>query len=141
MRQSVFGGFGLYPSPASPLLDRSDVRSRPVLLPYFGVETAVKDDHSHRSLIKVLQGSFACVTVGELQAQQGTGQTWVADGLFAVKQGAVPSDKTPLPPSTLILDVAFDKHDTASCYMLHHRFADGVTSWIFAMGSRTCLIH
>ena len=51
---------------------------------YGRVHDVVHDAHTLRSLVEVLQGSFQCVTVGELRAKGGTRQPHVADGLFAV---------------------------------------------------------
>ena len=52
------------------------------------IRSFVHDAHTLRSLVEVLQGSFQCVTVGELRAKGGTRQPHVADGLFAVPQRA-----------------------------------------------------
>ena len=93
-------------SPASPLLDRSDVRSTPATL-------WRQDDRQGRSFAPCSSGQL-CVR-HDWRAWQR--QTCVTDGLF-VKRSAVPSDKKPLPSSTRILVVAFDKDDTSSCYML-----------------------
>ena len=100
VRKSPLGGFGVYPRRAGKAAAQawSNAGSVPVLLPYLGVETVVKDDHSRKTLISVLKGHFERVTLGELQARHGGGRAYVVDGLFAVPQSS-PSQK-PLPPAT-----------------------------------------
>ena len=83
IQRSTLGGQGVFPSDAGQI-DWCDVGATPVLMPYLGADTVVHDAHTLRSLVEVLQGSFECVTVGELRAKGGTRQPHVADGLFAV---------------------------------------------------------
>ena len=83
IQRSTLGGEGVFPSDAGHI-DWCDVGATPVLMPYLGADTVVHDAHTLRSLVEVLQGSFQCVTVGELRAKGGTRQPHVADGLFAV---------------------------------------------------------
>ena len=99
VRRSPLGGFGLYPRSEADTI-WSDALAIPVLLPYFGVETVVKDAHGLKALMEVLKGNFERVSVAELQLQRG--RAFVADGLFAVPHESFPSRK-PLPPATRLL--------------------------------------
>ena len=108
-------------------------------MPYLGADTVVHDAHTLRSLVEVLQGSFQCVTVGELRAKGGTRQPHVADGLFAVPQRA-PKRATPvkrkLPHGTKLLQV--QAGDAASaCYLL----ADEVRKVLNLNGKRAHLFE
>ena len=79
--------------------------SMPVLLPYFGVESVIKDAFAHNALLDVLKGDFQRVTIAELQALHGVVQTHVEHGIFAVPRGAASRTKVPLPPDTPLLQV------------------------------------
>lgn len=97
-------GFGVFPS-TNASLSWSDLR-HPVLVPYLGVETVVKDVHSQKLLLAVLRGEFERLTVAELS----TTSAYVADGLFAVPQTTATPKKNgqpraKLPPSTQLLQV------------------------------------
>ena len=85
MRQSPLDGFGVYPShdgTSGTVLSWSDVTTMPVLLPYLGVETVVKHSSELAALLEVLKGHFQRVTVEELQARHGGGQTDTSRTVF-----------------------------------------------------------
>ena len=118
-------GFGVYPRAASGRaggIAWADLR-HPVVLPYLGSETVVKDQHSLKVLLAVLRGDFERLSTGEAMAATG-GQAYVADGLFAVKQCDARASKSsggprqPLPASVELLQVA---HPEAA-----NRFQNGV---------------
>ena len=129
VQQSALGGFGLYPRQQS-ALDWSNVGEIPVLLPYLGMETVTKDQHSQKTLLEVLKGNFEQVTIEEVQRHQGTQQqAYIADGLFAVPRSAAgkgnPFAKAApaLPPSTRLLQVSMSADTTSgarpcACYLL-----------------------
>ena len=66
LRPSPFGGYGVFPR-----WNDIDMMSMPVLLPYFGVESVIKDAFAHNALLDVLKGDFQRVTIAELQALHG----------------------------------------------------------------------
>ena len=109
VRQSKINdaGFGAFPCSTAGL-NWSDLR-HPVLLPYLGSETVVKDQHSLKLLVLVLRGEFMRVTAGEVVEASADKEPFVADGLFAVPQRAAPDGKrqrAALPAATELLQVA-----------------------------------
>ena len=106
IRQSKIhdAGFGVFPAPSA--LHWPELR-HPVVLPYLGLETVVKDQHTLKLLILVLRGEFVQLTAGEVMG--ACDDPLVADGLFAVPQRLAPAGKRmrpPLPASTELLQVA-----------------------------------
>jgi len=118
VRQSPLGGYGVFPCGDWKALLWSDIASTPVLVPYLGVETVVKDADSLRALIEVLKGHFECVTIAELQAKASM-TLYVMDRLFAIPQGSAPNtaSKKPLPLETKMLQVKCGD-DGSACYLL-----------------------
>lgn len=115
-------GFGVFPRQ----LGRSGIKwsslEHPVLIPYLGFETVVKDDHTSRCLVRVLRGEFERVTVGDLTAKSGGGEL-VIDGLFAVprKTSVATWARPSLPAATELLQVscaAVDGGKASACYLL-----------------------
>ena len=130
VRPSFLGGFGAFPGRNAPCW--ADSASVPVLLPYLGCETVTKDAHTLRTLLAVLKGHFERVTLGEVQAHNGSDQAYVADGLFAVpRTSKLSASSLPLSPETKLLQVAAfaDEHggyrrgssgggSASACYLL-----------------------
>ena len=83
VRSSPLHGAGVFPAHGAGLL-WSESDSTPGLVPYFGNESVVHDNHSVRMLIKVLRGDFECVTVHDVQLR--TNFQLCANGLFAVRK-------------------------------------------------------
>ena len=139
MQPSALGGFGVFPAAGCKgqgggALDWSDVSDVPVLFPYLGVETVVKDHHSLKILMSVLKGHFERLTLAELQAHRADGQAYVADGLFAVPQTKASQPR--LLPETRLLQVASSPTDLASaCYLVE----DDVRANLHLDGSRAHL--
>lgn len=123
VRQSPLGGYGAFPVDAANSIKWNNVAATPVLLPYLGVETIVKDACAVDALVHVLKGDFECVTLAELQALLGVGQTHVENGLFAIPRPAR-SRKEPLPPETPLLQI---------------KTANGVAHYLLADDARTAL--
>ena len=96
VRQSHIAGFGVFP------VDWNLLGCR-VLLPYLGARTVVSSERLLRTLVRVLQGQYSQLTVGDLSRQLGYQQRYVADALFAVPQCA--STQQCLPMETALLHV------------------------------------
>ena len=132
VRPSSLDGDGTFPVAADSSLNWDDVADTPALLPYFGMETVVKDACDYNALMRVLRGDFECVTVAELQAQQGNRQSHVEQGLYAIPRPAR-SLKTPLPPETPLLQIK------AARGRAHYLLADDVHIALHLVGERAHL--
>ena len=135
------GGFGVFPRERKGAVRWSKLE-QPVLLPYLGHETVVKDAHTQRMLLSVLRGEFQCLTVHELCSTSET--EYVVDGLFAVPRRSTAATwaRAPLDPSTELLQVRFaasrgdlEPGRSSACYLL----SDDVRSALNLSGERAHL--
>ena len=127
VRPSPVAGFGVYPRNSyvwnSPY---------PVVLPFLGLETCVKDQHTLTQLLSVLRGQFQQLTVGDLEIHQC--RNFRADGLFAVPQTRAVQPR--LPPDTQLLQTA-SASDGSVCYLL----ADAVRTVLHLQGHHAHLFE
>ena len=132
VRRSPLGGFGVVPCDGE-VLSWNDVTNTPVLLPYLGVETVVKDAFAHDALVEVLKGEFQRVTLAELQARHGGGQTYVENGLFVNPRGAASRGEQTLAPETPLLQIR------AAGGRAHYLLADAARTVLHLDGKRAHL--
>ena len=95
VRQSEIAGLGVFPTAKWPT-------SVPALLPYLGMQTFVADGRTLKVFIKILQGDFERLTVGDAERLDGR-RFFVADALFAVPRAT--SSLRALPAPTRLLCV------------------------------------
>ena len=141
VRPSALHGNGVFPSDASAVgkrkRDWEGAHNIPILLPYFGHETVIHDNHELDMMLKVLKGDFEVVMLGELQREHGMHE-YVADGLFAVRKDADESSKPSLPPSVRLLQLQWSSTSTdACCYLI----ADDVRADLGLVGERAHLFE